>query len=246
MHVNALRLLKLINNLLDLAKIEDHQLEVRRQPISLTDVAADLVSGAQPLAAKKRLTLTLRADPHVPVINADPDALEKIIMNLVGNALKFTEPDGSIDVEVTANEGGAAVCVRDTGIGLEHNQLDRIFDRFAQVDNSATRRHEGTGIGLSPKGPPSASGYPLDRSMRLGGCSPRERTAARSVRGTVPRLLPKQPEERIYDIASLKEPSTARSKVPDERRSQSGRGKPHRRSSSARTMQTCADYCEIS
>ena len=83
-------------------------------------------------------------------INVDPDALEKIVLNLIGNSLKFTDAGGSVRVAVNRGESdGVCITVRDTGVGLEKRELTRIFDRFAQVDSSATRKHEGTGIGLA-------------------------------------------------------------------------------------------------
>jgi signal transduction histidine kinase len=147
---NGLRLLKLINNLLDLAKIESQQLEVQRRPIRAGDVAEEIVSGARPLAERKGVELSLAGFEGVPVLCADPEALEKILVNLVGNALKFTDAGGSIEVRARVPEGGGLhLVVADTGIGIPPDQLARVFDRFAQVDGSSTRRHEGTGIGLS-------------------------------------------------------------------------------------------------
>jgi signal transduction histidine kinase len=150
MHTNARRLLKLINNLLDLAKIEGQQLRVRRVPLHVQDLLEDLVEGAQPLAERKGVTLGSSGLEALPEINVDPEALEKMVVNLVGNALKFTESGGRIDLRGEPGpEGGIHLVVADTGTGIPEEQLGRIFDRFAQVDGSGTRRHEGTGIGLS-------------------------------------------------------------------------------------------------
>ena len=149
MHVNALRLLKLINNLLDFAKLESRQLELHRRPVDVGRLAGDLVAGARPLAERKRIALEGVGLEGLPTLHADPDALEKILINLLGNALKFTDPGGRIELRGEAEGDGIHLSVSDTGIGLPADQLERIFDRFAQVDTSATRRHEGTGIGLS-------------------------------------------------------------------------------------------------
>jgi signal transduction histidine kinase len=147
---NGLRLLKLINNLLDLAKIESQQLEVTRRPLRIGELVDELVASAVPLAERKGVVLAAEVAPGVPEIHADRDALEKVIVNLMGNALKFTESGGRIDVRVQADaDGGIDLRVEDSGIGIPPDQVDRIFDRFAQVDGSTTRRHEGTGIGLS-------------------------------------------------------------------------------------------------
>jgi signal transduction histidine kinase len=146
---NGLRLLKLINNLLDLAKIESQQLEVKRRPLRIGELVDELVASAVPLAERKGVTLAADVAVDVPEIHADRDALEKIIVNLMGNALKFTEAGGRIDVVARPEAGGIHLRVEDSGIGIPPDQVDRIFDRFAQVDGSTTRRHEGTGIGLS-------------------------------------------------------------------------------------------------
>ncbi len=149
MHVNALRLLKLINNLLDLAKIESQQLEISRRPLNLADLASDIVVGARPMAERKEIDLRLGEFPIDMPIHADRDAMEKVLVNLLGNALKFTEAGGSIEITGRPESGGVRITVTDTGLGLAPEDRERIFDRFAQADTSATRRHEGTGIGLS-------------------------------------------------------------------------------------------------
>ena len=159
MHINGQRLLKMINNLLDLAKVESQSFEIHRRPMDLLRLLRDLVDGAGDMAARKGIDLRLEAvsgeaEGEGLVVNADPEAVEKVAMNLLGNALKFTESGGRITLRV---EGGVSVDgyegvrveVVDTGIGLAPEQLARVFDRFSQVDSSATRKHEGTGIGLS-------------------------------------------------------------------------------------------------
>jgi signal transduction histidine kinase len=149
MHVNGLRLLKLINNLLDLAKIESRELTIRRVQLDVARLARDVVEGARGLASRKGVTLEAAGVESVGGFHGDPDALDKVVVNLVGNALKFTEAGGRITVSVEREGEGVRLSVADTGAGVPPEQLERIFDRFAQVDDSATRRHEGTGIGLS-------------------------------------------------------------------------------------------------
>ena len=156
MHSNGQRLLKMINNLLDLAKVESQSFEIHRRSMDLVEMLRDVVDGGQDLARRKGLELLLElpAEGEVPRLAADPDALEKVLMNLFGNALKFTESGGVITIAVKVGvevDGfdGVEVVVTDTGLGLPPEQLERIFDRFSQVDSSATRKHEGTGIGLS-------------------------------------------------------------------------------------------------
>jgi len=149
MHVNGQRLLKLINNLLDLAKLESSQFEVYRAPVALDQLVENIVIGALPMAERKQIDLFSSVPAPAPQLYADAEALEKILVNLLGNALKFTEPGGEIEIGVDSKDEGVEIFVRDSGIGLTTDQLGRVFDRFAQVDSSATRKHEGTGIGLS-------------------------------------------------------------------------------------------------
>jgi signal transduction histidine kinase len=149
MHANGLRLLKLINNLLDLAKIESRELRVRRVALDPARMAREVVEGARGLAERKGVELVCGALEEVGGFHGDPDALDKVLVNLVGNSLKFTESGGRIEVSVRREGEGAHLAVADTGVGIPPDQIERIFDRFAQVDDSATRKHEGTGIGLS-------------------------------------------------------------------------------------------------
>ncbi|TMA24894.1 MAG: hypothetical protein E6J87_23445, partial [Deltaproteobacteria bacterium] len=147
---NGLRLLKLINNLLDLAKIESKQLQVHRRPVRLAELAGGIIAGARPLAERKAVLLEMDGLEELPEIHVDPEAFEKILVNLLGNALKFTERGGAIRVQgVREGQGGVHIVVADSGAGIPANQLERIFDRFAQVDSSSTRKYEGTGIGLA-------------------------------------------------------------------------------------------------
>src|SRR5262245_44892332 len=150
MHANGLRLLKLINNLLDLAKLESGRLGIARRRLHPGPAIEALVAAARPLAERKGVALATRGLAELPEVCCDPDALEKVVVNLVGNALKFTEPGGRIEVSGEARaQGGVRIAVVDSGCGIPPTELERIFDRFAQVDASSTRRHEGTGIGLS-------------------------------------------------------------------------------------------------
>lgn len=154
MRRNALRLLKLINNLLDHARIESGQMQLHRQPLAVERVIDEVIESARAMAERKGVGLEGACRQDLPMVNADPDALEKVLVNLVGNALKFTDPGGRITVRAAAaraedGEPGVELTVADTGAGIAPDQLERVFDRFAQVDGSATRRHEGTGIGLS-------------------------------------------------------------------------------------------------
>lgn len=149
MHSNGRRLHKMINNLLDLSKLESAQFSIRRRPTRVDRLVAELVSGAIPLSERKEVRLEHAGFENALELAIDPEAIEKVLMNLIGNALKFTDRGGSIRIEGVRNEDGLTISVKDTGIGIPADQIDSVFDRFAQVDSSTTRKYEGTGIGLS-------------------------------------------------------------------------------------------------
>jgi signal transduction histidine kinase len=149
MQNNAQRLLRLLSNLLDLSKIESSALNLHRRPLQLGPVVDGLVASAQPLARTKGISLQTRGFDALPEIRADLDAVEKILLNLVGNALKFTPRGGHIDVMGRVEGGRVRLSVEDDGAGIPPEEIGGVFDRFAQVDGSATRAHEGTGIGLA-------------------------------------------------------------------------------------------------
>src|SRR5262249_28441133 len=146
---NGLRLLKLINNLLDLAKIESRQLKIHRVPMQLAGLTNGIMAGARPLAERKGVLLEGEGLEDLPEIHVDPEAFEKILVDLLGDALKVTGRGGAIRVHGVREGQGVHIVVADTGVGIPANQLERIFDRFAQVDASTTRKYEGTGIGLA-------------------------------------------------------------------------------------------------
>ncbi len=149
MHANGRRLYKLISNLLDLSKLESKLFEISRAPTDLGELVADLVTAARGMADRKNIELGFEGFESLPSINADATAIEKILMNLVGNSLKFTPPGGRIWISGAASADRVSIRVSDTGAGIPSDKLEAVFDRFAQVDGSVTRAHEGTGIGLS-------------------------------------------------------------------------------------------------
>ncbi|MFP6638861.1 MAG: response regulator, partial [Myxococcota bacterium] len=149
MHANGQRLHKMINNLLDLTKLESHQFKLLRRKTQLFGLVTELVAGAQPLADRKQVSLCMQGLDDLPELYVDPEAIEKVLVNLIGNALKFTSAGDQIVISATERKGGVELRVRDSGAGIPPEKIPTIFDRFAQVDASPTRRHEGTGIGLA-------------------------------------------------------------------------------------------------
>jgi len=146
---NALRLLRLVDDLLELSKAEAASVRLHPVRVDLQAQAAQLVEQVAPLARRKKLTLTMEPHPPVQRIGADPDHLERILLNILGNAVKFTPDGGSIVVRVFERNERVFFEVEDTGPGIPEDERARIFDRFHQVDGSSTRSHGGTGIGLA-------------------------------------------------------------------------------------------------
>ncbi len=146
---NALRLLRLVNDILGLIRLEEGRASLVKKQIDMAHFLSHTTASMKHLAAMKGIELTLSEPQGDLRIDADPDALEKIIGNVIANAIKFTPPEGRIDV-AAAHEGDmVTVRIADTGIGIPPEQLPHIFDRFYQVDGSATRRHQGLGLGLA-------------------------------------------------------------------------------------------------
>ena len=146
--VSAERLLALINDILDLSKIEAGRLEIRPVSFALEALIDVCLHTVEPMVKGERLCLVkeLEADPLL--LYTDQDKLQQILMNLLGNALKFTE-EGTITVSARRRDGQLAIAVVDTGIGIHEDALEVIFEEFRQVDSGTTRKYGGTGLGLS-------------------------------------------------------------------------------------------------
>jgi signal transduction histidine kinase/CheY-like chemotaxis protein/CHASE3 domain sensor protein len=143
-------LLALINDVLDLAKIEAGRMDLKPQPVVLTNLLDGLRSQFEPVANNRRLALQFRVAPGAPEsIETDPQRLEQVLRNLLSNALKFTE-HGEVVMDVSAaGSGRIAFTVRDTGIGIDPSQQRIIFEPFCQADGTTNRKYGGTGLGLS-------------------------------------------------------------------------------------------------
>jgi len=149
-HLNALRLLKLINNLLDFTKLEAGRMELKRQKTDLIKTLEYYLSTIRSAMEAKGITLEFRTDGNAELfVNMDRFLFEKAVYNLFSNALKFTSSGGRVTVSVERKDAAFRLSVRDTGIGIPADKLDFVFQRFNQVDSSLSRRYEGTGIGLS-------------------------------------------------------------------------------------------------
>lgn len=143
-------LLAIINDLLDLAKIEAGKLELHVLPINLREMADALLDFMQPLAMKKSLTLTADVAPEVPTIESDSGRIQQVLYNLLSNAVKFTDEGGRVELRMARiDDDRVRLTVTDTGIGIPPDKLEHIFETFVQLDGSVTREHSGTGLGLS-------------------------------------------------------------------------------------------------
>jgi signal transduction histidine kinase len=143
-------LLELINDLLDLAKIEAGKMEVRSEPLSLPDLFEGLASILKPLTEKHSLTLDVTVATDVPILHTDPAKLQQVLYNFLSNAIKFS-PEGA-RIELAAERTGDAavrISVADQGPGIATEKQSLIFEKFRQLDASFTRQHSGTGLGLS-------------------------------------------------------------------------------------------------
>jgi signal transduction histidine kinase/ligand-binding sensor domain-containing protein/DNA-binding response OmpR family regulator len=147
---NARRLLTLINQLLDLSKIESGSMKLKAEQHNIVSFLKSLFYSFESLAESKKITLRFESElENIPVV-FDPDKMEKVFYNLVSNAFKFTSANGEIKVSTKIIDSSTVeIKVKDHGIGIPADRLSYIFNRFYQVDSSSTREHEGTGIGLA-------------------------------------------------------------------------------------------------
>ena len=148
-HESAEKLLIIINDVLDLAKIEAGRLEVHHAPVPARRVLEDVETLFRHQMKGQGLSFTVLPPPDAAVLWADADRTVQVLTNLLSNAMKFTPRGGSIQVACSVADGQVAFTVRDTGSGIPAGELEAVFDSFYQVDGSTTRRHGGTGLGLT-------------------------------------------------------------------------------------------------
>jgi PAS domain S-box-containing protein len=145
---SARHLLALINDILDISKIEAGQLEVASESFNMRKSIETIVRAVTPLAEKKGLALVAEVAPEVGQIVSDRRRVEQILINLVNNAVKFTE-QGEVHIVCEVSDAWLVTRVIDTGIGIRPEDMDKLFEPFRQIEHGLTRRHEGTGLGLS-------------------------------------------------------------------------------------------------
>jgi signal transduction histidine kinase len=148
LEANGRHLLGLINDVLDLSKIEAGQLVLELSDYSVQDIAQTVRSTLKPLAADKNLAFKVEMAPELPPGHGDGRRLTQVLINLVGNAIKFTDA-GEVAIKAEANNGSFHVSVRDTGPGISAADQAKLFQEFQQADNAITRKKGGTGLGLA-------------------------------------------------------------------------------------------------
>lgn len=146
---NGNKLLTLINNILEFSKIETGKVELKIERFSLKDFASEIFNFIEPLVLEKQLNFSLRYGfKNDKLIESDKSKIEQVIINLLGNAVKFTE-HGEVNLKFNSAGNDLEIIVKDTGIGIEQNNLSEIFNEFKQLDSSTSRNYGGTGLGLA-------------------------------------------------------------------------------------------------
>lgn len=142
------RMINLVNDLLNISRIEQGRLQLNFQPVNLGDLTKDVFKSLELKATERKQTFSLTIDPNLPPVTADPDKTKEIISNLVENALKYTYEGGTIQVRVTANTSLVWVLVADNGVGIPKSKQKDLFQKFSRVENPLSKMTTGTGLGL--------------------------------------------------------------------------------------------------
>ncbi|XZK28560.1 PAS domain-containing sensor histidine kinase [Clostridium perfringens] len=146
---NCFRMLRLVNNLIDITKIDSGFIKMDFINYDIIKLTEDITMSVIPYVESKNIDIIFDTDCEELEIKCDPDKIERIILNLLSNAIKFTEPGGRIEVSIFTDETWVDIRVKDTGIGIPSHMKEFIFERFIQNDKSLNRNKEGSGIGLS-------------------------------------------------------------------------------------------------
>ncbi|MBM3996888.1 MAG: HAMP domain-containing protein [Planctomycetes bacterium] len=143
------KLLALINDILDLAKIESGKMQVRVDSFNLHEVCEAMINLFRPLAEKKNIDVRTQIEPDIPQMRQDLTKFQQILQNLLSNAIKFTPEGGRVLLKAEADTRYVTISITDTGVGIAPEEQDLVFQKFRQSGNPLTREHEGTGLGLS-------------------------------------------------------------------------------------------------
>ena len=146
---NAYRLLRLVNNLIDITRIDSGHYQINRHNLNIVSIVEEITLSVAEYINGKGIELVFDTITEEEIIACDPDKIERIMLNLLSNSVKYTNQDGKIRVYIDIVEDKVVISVEDNGIGISKEKRDMIFERFTQVDNILTRQTEGSGIGLS-------------------------------------------------------------------------------------------------
>ena len=193
LHINCKRMLRLVNNIVDISKIETGTLNARFDNYNIVAVVEDVTLSVVNYAKLKNINIQFDTNTEENVTKCDPNLLERVMLNLLSNAIKFSPQDSTIYVDVLVNEDYTEINVKDEGIGIPTKYRKSIFERFVQADKSLTRENEGSGIGLSiVKSIVDLHGGYLSVESELGKGS--------NFKIILPNYLIKGKECKIYDI----------------------------------------------
>jgi two-component system sensor histidine kinase/response regulator len=167
--LNTLRQLRLVNNLLDITKIHSDNFKIQKRNVDIVLVTQSIVKSIDIYAKEKGVDIKFSTNIEQLKMAIDDEKYERVLINIISNAIKFTSKDKSIYVNFSCNKKKAIITVRDEGIGIPKEKLDIIFERFGQVDNTLSRHAEGTGIGLAlVKGLVTAMGGEITVDSEVG------------------------------------------------------------------------------
>ncbi|MGL5348674.1 MAG: ABC transporter substrate binding protein [Peptostreptococcaceae bacterium] len=146
---NCNRLIRLLDNIIDFEKYERGESDLDLEVCNIIELLEDIVLSVEPYTRARNLDLIFDTDREEVITKVDRKKIERIVLNLLSNAIKYSKDKGKVMVSVHTTQGEVIINVEDNGIGIQEEDLDKIFDRFVQIDNSLTRKNEGSGIGLS-------------------------------------------------------------------------------------------------
>lgn len=149
MRQNCYRLLRLVNNLIDITKIDAHAFEIHLKNCNIVSIIEEITLSVSDYIELKRINLVFDTDAEEKIIACDEEKMERIMLNILSNAVKFTKPGGSILVNIRDMGESICISVSDTGIGIPEDKKNEIFQRFCQINDMFTKQYEGSGIGLS-------------------------------------------------------------------------------------------------
>jgi two-component system cell cycle sensor histidine kinase PleC len=147
-HSSGRHLLAVINDILDLSKLEAGKLELRESEVSLQRVAEECMTLVRDRAGKNKVRLVAEFEPNVPPLLCDERTVKQVLLNFLSNAVKFTPPGGQVTLAIRRVADGVAVSVTDTGIGMTKDEIAIALSAFGQVDSKLARKHRGTGLGM--------------------------------------------------------------------------------------------------